>query len=91
MRNDMSEFYSNVDVTIRFDDVIKIIQYNSDREHLTTKRDILDKLQLEDTKKNRKLLLKVTDELKKRNIIETTFGINEDESGYRGRGYMIKE
>ncbi len=87
----MNEFYSTDDVIIRFDDVIEIIEENSRYEKLTTKGDILDELKLEDTKSNRKLLTKVTDELKKRNIIKTTYAINEDEPGYRGRGYIMVE
>ena len=85
----MNEFYSNTTVTIKFDDVIKIIEENSLGEMLTRKCDILDELRLEDTKENRKLLTKVTDELKKRGIIYTVYGLNEDEPGYRGRGYVM--
>jgi len=78
-----------VGTIIRFDDVIKIINENSKDERLTTKGDILDELNLEDTKENRKLLTKVTDELKKQGIIWTSYGLNEGEPGYRGRGYMM--
>ena len=78
-----------VGTTINIDDVIEIIKDNSNHDRLTVKRDILENLQLDDTKENRKLLTKVTDELKKRGIIETTYGINYGEPGYYGRGYMM--
>jgi len=78
-----------VGTTINIDDVIEIINENSKDERLTTKGDILDELNLEDTKENRKLLTKVTDELKKQGIIWTSYGLNEDEPGYRGRGYVM--
>lgn len=78
-----------VGTTINIDDVIKIINDNSKYEMLTRKCDILDELRLEDTKENRRLLTLVTNELKKQGIIWTSYGLNEGEPGYRGRGYMM--
>jgi hypothetical protein len=89
----MNNFYSISDgrIVINLKDVIEIIKSNSDMERLTVKGDILDYLDLDDNWANRKLLTKATDELKRRGIIYTTFGINEEEPGYRGRGYMMSD
>jgi len=78
-----------VGTTININDVIEIINNNSLCERLTRKCDILDELRLENTNENRKLLTKVTDELKEQGVIFTAYGLNDGEPGYRGRGYMM--
>lgn len=79
---------NQVILTINFEEVLGIIKKNSYKDYVTTKAEILDQLNIEDTKGNRKLLNKAIKHLKERKQIYTTFAISEDEPGYRGRGYM---
>ena len=47
------------------EEISEIIKYNTNQDCLTTKKDILNKLRIKDTRENREILTKVTDELKK--------------------------
>ena len=69
--------------------VLEVIRDNSNSDFITTKACILDYLDIEDNKQNRKVLTSVIKLLKEEGKIYTTYGLNDDEFGYRGRGYII--
>jgi len=70
------------------DEVFGVIVGMSRSDYITTKACILDTLNIEDNKENRKVLTVVIKQLKEDKRIYTTYAINEDDPGYRGRGYM---
>jgi len=69
-------------------DVLAVIVDYSGRDTIVTKSGILDELNLEDDKENRKLLTSIIKEMKTQGLIQTTYGMYDDTCLLGGRGYV---
>lgn len=85
--DDQTELHAH-GITFNLTDILDCIFEQQMSDYITTKSRILEYLQIEDNKENRKLLTKAIKILKERGQIWTSYAVYES-GGYGGRGYIM--